>query len=302
MDNFNFTPQNRTILESFYQQSTKAAAVLPSLKMAIILNTLIAFGVMAFEWEILNRVFQNVSGEDSEFFSPEIMALSSFILVCAIHFLVEKNAQHPALRFINRASGIFVPIYLFGIGLLLAALIYIMGLSDLITSLSEFDFEDLSNEPWFDQVMTNIASPLGAGLFSFGIGGLAVINVFVAHHAMDRIRNSLNQINQHTTQLKADSEDYRLYCEAETAFHALNHELERVIVHDDDCLIEAVTQEVWELIQTQIQCAKAAVVQSEIQEKPPVFAPQPTLNIKQLKVALKPLEAITSESLKKHLK
>ncbi len=137
-----FSPQVSAVLEGYCQQSRKAAAVIPLYILSALFNGLITLGVMVFEYEILYRVFEYLAGDDSEYWTPAIMGMSSFILVIAIHYLAEQNKHHPALGFITKAAGVMSVVYLFGIGLLLALLVYLSG-GDIFTGDIAVGFDDV---------------------------------------------------------------------------------------------------------------------------------------------------------------
>ena len=86
-----------------------------------------------------------------------------------------------------------IPLYLLGVGLIVAALIVGGGISDLLEgdaiTLSFDSADNAAPYAWLETLFTHISHPLATILFSLGMGGLAIINIFVAEkllHSLDK--------------------------------------------------------------------------------------------------------------------
>lgn len=106
-------------LESLRQPSIADAQRLVGIKISGIAFALLALLVVAFESKIIYATFEMTFGTEDKVWKPWIMAFASLILVLAVHFIGQKNADHPVLQFVNRATALLIPIYLVGIGVLI---------------------------------------------------------------------------------------------------------------------------------------------------------------------------------------
>lgn len=153
--------------------------------------------VLTIEFELLYRTFKGIAGKDSKYWSPELMALTGLIMVTAYH-LLNKGGQISAIaRAIRAATPLLLGVYLVGLGLLTAGVISIDTIQTLLSS-NPGEIGVLSNEipdkPWLDALFQNVLNPAAVGLFALGIGGLAVVNLFVASELIDGIKRAVIKI------------------------------------------------------------------------------------------------------------
>jgi hypothetical protein len=298
-----FNPQVGAVMEGYGQKSRKAAARIPLLMLSAALNSLISALVMLFEYEVLYRVFDYLAGDDSEYWSPAVMGLTSFILVIAIHYLVMDNKNHPALRFINKIAGVMSIVYLVGIGLLLSLLIFAEASS--LFDLETFGFvaDDTDEEAgMIALVMANITSPIAKLLFSFGLGALALINVFVAHHAISKVSDALSEISLRRETWQQDKKDLAIYRKAKAAHRDIEQGKQNHNVSDDDTLCHEVAADVLLNITDALTPTLFNINNALMMHTLSEVLPQSQLDVEQLQKAVKPIQAITTDTLIKAMK
>ena len=308
-----FSPATYSVLEQCQQTSEENARGLIASYFSLSFNSVVALGVCAFEFEIFYRIFSYLAGEDSQFWTPWVMGCSSMILVVAIHTLALRNQDHPVVRIIRRIASTLIPIYLLGIGLLLAAMIYHDGLGDLMNS--EDDFGTLLNElntspetdtqegNWLIPIMEHITVPLATLLFSIGIGALAIINVFVGHHAMSTVQQTVTRISQCLSAYRADKEDFALFRQAHQDYDALQEKIDHATMEDDDALRQAIASDTLFQIEQAIAPAHKVLTQLTMDKSEKVsFIHQDNLNKTELEKFLKAIKTITLDTLIKHMR
>jgi hypothetical protein len=298
-----FNPQVGAVLEGYGQKSRKEAARIPLLVLSAVLNGIVSALVMLFEYEVLYRVFDYLAGDDSEYWSPAVMGLTSFILVIAIHYLAMDNKHHPVLRFINKVAGVMSIVYLVGIGLLLSLLIFAEAGS--LFDLETFGFvtEDVEEEAsMVALMMANITSPMAKLLFSFGLGALALINVFVAHHAINKVSSALSEISLRRETWQQDKKDLAIYRKAKTTHRDIEQDKQNHNVSDDDALRHEVAADVLLNITDALAPTLFNINNALMMNTLSEVLPQSQLNVEQLQKAVKPIQAITADTLIKAMR
>ncbi|MCY7297387.1 hypothetical protein [Alteromonas sp. a30] len=294
-----FAPHIKNALAAEVQKSRNALLPVPFYALSVTLCGLLALGVIAFEFEILYRVFDYLAGEESTFWTPEVMGFSSLILVVAVHFLAQSNADHRTLLFINRISANLLPIYLLGIGTLLAVIIFNDGVLSLLQSDTLWDNSAVENEnDWLSHFMETIGSPIAAILFSAGIGALAIINIFVSHHAFNGFARHFKQIVIRVGTYRTDKKDMDGYQNAEKHARELKDDLGGLVIRPEAELQNDVATDILLAIDDALKEPRAALAQAELMNSP-IELPQ-SLNAEQLKKAMKALDGITRDQIFKH--
>lgn len=292
----------KNAIAAHVHQSMSAVRYVPWFVFTAFIKALIFTGVVYLEFEILYRVFEYLSGGDSDFFTPEVMGGSSLILIVALHFITAQNANHPSLTFIDRAASALVPVYLLGIGLLAAVIIYSGGVADVLIPDGAWASDGIDTDShWLSGLMTSIASPLAAILFSLGIGAMAIINIFVSHKALSGLSEDIQESIGRMTTYRADKRDYLAYLQAENTARQLDDDLNGLVIRDESSLKDEVITDVLLIIDAQLQDKREALNQLVV-IKPLKGLPDSGLDPDMLAKAIKPIEAINRDSILKHLK
>lgn len=153
--------------------------------------------VLGIEFELLYRTFSGIAGDNNEYWSPGLMALTGVIMVSAFHLLARLNHANPALTLIRRLTPWLLGIYLLGLGLLTAGIINLDTGGVLLENPATIVIGGLPGEQsqhWLAWIFEKVTNPLALAMFSFGIGGLAIVNLFVAHELFHGLQKNVNQI------------------------------------------------------------------------------------------------------------
>ncbi|MFK4753129.1 hypothetical protein [Oceanobacter antarcticus] len=300
-----FNQPVQTTLEALRQPSMAEAQQLTSIKVGLAVCALIALLVIAFEAKIVYATFDMTFGSSDSVWKPWIMAFASLILVLAVHFIGHKNAQHPVIRFVNRAAAILIPVYLLGIGVLIVVTLYNNGLGEMLMSAStEMSLEAMLNpEPdsALDEVMTTTLTPLAGILFSVGIGSLAIVSVFVAHFALSKVEILAEKYLRISQAAKLDNRDMQAYQQAYADYDALQEHIDNLITQDDEEIREALADEVLISIQDGLAPTVQLINQSKYQQRPEGLLPPNQINVTALERAIKPIQSIKRKDILKHL-
>lgn len=300
-----FNQPVQATLETLRQPSMAEAQQLPSIKLALFICALIAVSVIAFEAKIVYATFDMTFGSSDTVWKPWIMAFTSFILVLAVHFIGHKNAEHPVIKFVNRAAAILVPVYLLGIGVLIVVTLYNNGLGEMLMNSSVGNSLEAILTPApdsaLDRFVTNILTPLAGILFSVGIGSLAIVSVFVAHFALSKVEMLVKKyarISQATVQ---DNRDIQAYQEASAEYEALQAKIDNLIIQDEEAIREALADEVLISISEGLAPSIKLINQSKYQQRPEGLLPPNQINVSALEKAIKPIQSINRKDILKHL-
>lgn len=184
------------------------------------------------EYELLYRTFEAISGEDNEYWSPGLMALTGAIMVTAFHLLASKSPDNPALLLIRRLTPWLIGLYLVGLGLLTAGVISLDASGVLLENPTSIVIGDLpSAKPeahWLTALFENITNPLALALFSFGIGGIAIVNLFVAHGLIEGIKKTLHKIHETKPEAKRLSDELKTVRNNEAQHRELQYDLNEI--------------------------------------------------------------------------
>lgn len=300
-----FNQPVQATLETLRQPSLAEAQKLPSIKWALAACALIALLVVTFEAKIVYATFDMTFGSSDTVWQPWIMAFASLILVLAVHFIGHKNAQHPVIRFVNRAAAILIPAYLLGIGVLIVVTLYNNGLGEmLMASSGDISIEAmLTPEPdsALDQVMTTALTPLAGILFSVGIGSLAIVSVFVAHFTLSKVEILAEKYLRISQAAALDNRDIQAYQQAFADYDALQAQIDNLIIQDEEALREALADEVLISIQDGLAPTVQLINQSKYQQRPEGLLPPNQINVTALEKAIKPIQSINRKDILKHL-
>jgi len=291
------------IMVGYHQDTLDASAKIPLLFAVSFFSAAIAIGLMLFEWELMVRVFTHIAGEDSEYWSPKIMGLAAFILVFAVHALAEQGKHTFVMRWLDKMAAIAVPIYLLGIGLLVAVLLYVDGgINDMLDGAS-YDFtQDLFevDEPsWLSGLISETLSPLASVFFCAAIGMLAIMNVYAAHHALSKMKTSFEDALARRSAFRIESAIMKSYQKAKDRHAELRKSLASYTLQDDETLRADIATRALLVIEKANQQNEKALVEAqarcEVFEPIPSIQPQP--NTKELEKHVKAVRAITLHKL-----
>ncbi len=231
-----FTQQDlmrfQTVLEMYRREAWK---VIP-LKIKAIFQGLILAFVVFVETHLVYRVFDYLSGDEGKYWSPEIMMLTSAIMIVGFHVLAINKPGNVAVRFVERCAGILIPIYAIGVALYL-------GIAIFEDSDSGFDLgaaptllgiaPEMPGQNWIDLIFENITSPLAKLGFSVGIGGLAIVNLYIAHSLLTMILANVDDIYARLSRARAAQTDYDIILRTQDQFSEVGADIADLEMRDE---------------------------------------------------------------------
>lgn len=226
-----FTDQELVLCQHHLKQKTLGAATLPLAVILTVLKTLTLAAVLYVEYEVIYRVFEYLTG-DNDYWSPGIMAFTAASMVLGFHLLAHKRPNNAAARFIERTAQFLIPLYLVGIGLFIASILDVGSLIDVDTDIAIGGAVGAEQDHWLSSLLTSLTNPLAATLFSVGLGGVAVINIFVAHELMGSIVASAQDIMARYHSAKQAIQDYRIIRQSQKRYSQLRSDLDAMTAAD----------------------------------------------------------------------
>lgn len=224
--------QDRLRAETRVNEAVKAAQWLwfSYATLALLVALLILVG--SSEYELLYRTFEAIAGENNEYWSPAMMALTGAIMVTAFHLLASKSPDNPALRLIRRLTPWLIGLYLVGLGLLTAGVINIDASGVLLQNPTSIVIGGLPNAKpelhWLTALFENVTNPLALALFSFGIGGIAIVNLFVAHGLIEGIKKTLHKIHETKPEASRLNAELKTVKKNEAQYRELQYDLHHI--------------------------------------------------------------------------
>ena len=189
MDESIFNTETQEELQRLDEQSKQAGLHAIEKQRTAFFNRVLFLALIDFEYHVMYTLFRIVAGNDNPLWTPSVMGLSAMIVVAAVHICAVKSHHHPVVKFIDKMVSTTLPIYLLGIGLLLSVLLYKNGLSGILDADNvrlNFETMQMEGQSWVSWLMSIVISPAAALVFSTGLGVLAIISIFVAHHCFER--------------------------------------------------------------------------------------------------------------------
>ena len=190
--------QLRLKMETRVNEACKQAQWLWLTYLGLMFRSALLTLVGTIEFELLYRTFQGIAGENNEYWSPGLMAMTGVIMLSAFHLLARASRDNFAVTLIRRLTPYLIGLYLVGLGLLASGIINLDAGGVLLQNSGDIVIGALPGaEPeqhWMNALFENITNPLALVLFSFGIGGLAIVNLFVAHELIEGLKGSVRKI------------------------------------------------------------------------------------------------------------
>lgn len=263
----------------------------------------VCFLFIAFlEYELGFRAFDNLSMGEG-YWSPHLMAFSSLVMIIGFHFLAEHRPNNFAVRMVNTLVEFLIPLYVIGLGLFVAAPLMLdmqgafdVGSVPVIGGLPEVE------QGLLHSLMMNIASPVAMLFFSLGIGGLAIVNLFVAHRLILMIVANVNKMNGKLSLARKAkfllSEINRL----EKEYQVLQHDMADLELHDERYLKLIIAAEALSTMASALVRHKEELKAQEYAAPPGAFDDfigKKTLvvDVKKLKADIGRIEAITQDDI-----
>ncbi len=279
-------------------------AVLGTVKSPIIifltlLLSVAVVGVAYAEYELLFRIFEDLTGDDG-YWSPYIMGFTGLIVIMAVHLLSKTDPNGLTARFINGSVKILVPIYLIGAGLYIAS---ILDLASLIEAQEiPIPGETIEAAEQFQESLVSVMTTRAAVIaFTLGLGGLAIINVFVASKLVSIINSNIKDISGRFAVAKEAIKDFNTVKRCQKEYSALMDEHNDFVINCDDRFIRlSILSHVQSIISKELEPHKRNLSEREI-EGEPVFGNSKAIDLKYIKKAIAKIESIGADEILKHM-
>lgn len=218
---------------------------------------LILLGVI--DWEVYFRIFQFMTDNGEDFWSPHLMACTPAIMLIGFHVLASQSSKHPVVRLVGFLAGFFIVAFIVGGGLYIAAMLYQDAGAPGQQALSLPPLgalppvgESGAGQSWLDALFANVTSPAGVLAISLGIGGLSVVSVYAGHRLIVVIEHNVREAYLTRRNLREGLKYHRASQEAEARFAALAAEHERLMRCSDDQLLVQIAGLTLQTINTHI--------------------------------------------------
>lgn len=263
----------------------------------IILCTLGLVVIAFVEYHMIISLFGDLVEETETAFTPEIMALTALVMILGFHAMASRYPDHFAVRFIRDCPKFFIPLYLIGISLIIGGLIYDRGLLSILSEGGELNTESLLEavpSSWTDWFIASVQNPVAALMFSLGIGGLAVVNIFVADFLLHQIKDAAAARHRIIQDAQIIRDAYVIAHECAKTYEKIDFELADLNRLTSDVLAERQGLAALDAVTEELIKPKRFVINVEHAEDPVPFlhgGRQP-LDLKSLKAAIAKIEAI----------
>lgn len=236
-----FRPDELMQCQAVVKRLSLATAKAPLLIFYSAVQAVLLVTVGLFEWEIVYQVFdylagETASGESAGYWKPGLMALSALSVIVGFHLLAKVKPNNLAVRIVEAAVQVLIVLYLFGVGFLVATTLYADGLGEMVQVPEAWSLGTLAvpvEQGWLDRVFEQVANPLSVLALALGLGGLAVINIFVAHRLLVLLGGNLADLVGRVSRLRAALKDHAIIRQAQRDYAGLGVKLDELDARDD---------------------------------------------------------------------
>lgn len=289
-----------TLKETMQFQSRLKGAIIhgakaPFMVFVAVLQVLAFSTVCVVEWEIFYRVFDYLAG-DAGYWSPKLMGLSAAVMLLGFHLLMKQSPNSFATRFVQGAVQILIPVYLMGSGLFIAVMLLGDELANLTGSDLPIVIGELATAPrghWIEALFSSFTHPLALIAFAIGIGGLAIVNIFVANNLMSRIAKNIEDARLRLSRAEEAVKDHAAITSLRKRYAALQGEYSSLDVWDEFAIRIAIASEVLGLIADALLPHKKWLSSAEIEADSRFGKTSQPADPKQIASAIKKIEAIS---------
>lgn len=290
-----FTTEELIQFQIVLKNYVEAVQRVPLIIFTTLLAALAFLSVAYVEWEIVYRVFDYLGGDNNEYWSPTLMGFTAAIMITGFHVLAKDKPHNLAVIFVERSVGILIPIYLVGLGLLIASILFGDGLSAMIeadTPIMIGVIPEVIEQGWIDTFFANVTNPLAVLAFSLGIGGLAIVNIFIAHKLLVMITANVDDLFGRLSRAKAAIKDHQIILHAQKTYAALGSEINDLLIWDDNYIRMIIANEVMSTISDALLPHKKKLQDTQYSEEFRFETPHQKVDAKQVAKDIAKIEAI----------
>lgn len=286
-----FSAQEFVLFQMMLKEHLIGAAKAPLIGTITGLQVLVLLLVGYVEYEIIYRVFDFLSG-DNNYWSPEIMGLTAAIMIIGFHIQAHTHPGNFAVRFVTKTVQYLIPVYMVGVGLLIASILDVGSIIDVQPPVVLGQIPDVVGPHWIDRVFTELTNPLAALAFSLGLGGLAIVNIFVAHHLLGRIWENTEDLTGRVAHAKQALADYAALKRAHHQYAELGRNLTELLIWDDQTISMNVAGVALQERDEALRPHKEWLTEQRL-GKATLFEAQESTDPQEIARLIKPIEAIS---------
>ncbi len=223
------------------------------------------------------------------------MGFTAAIMIIGFHVLAKDKPHNVAVRFVEKTVGILIPTYLVGLGLLIASILFGDGLSAMIEAdipIMIGVIPEAIEQGWIDAFFANVTNPLAVLAFSLGIGGLAIVNIFIAHKLLVMITANVDDLFGRLSRAKAAIKDHQIILSAQKTYAALGSEINDLLIWDDNYIRIMIANEVMSTISDALLPHKKKLQDTQYSEEFRFETPHQKVDTKQIAKDITKIEAI----------
>lgn len=288
-----FMPTEFVLFQARRKNLMLGAAKAPFIGVMTGLQTVTLAAVAYVEYEIIFRVFEFLSGDD-EYWSPEVMGLTAVVMILGFHLMAKRFPGNFAARFVTKTVQFLIPLYMLGIGLLIASIMDVWSLLEELPPVVLGGLPAPSASVGLGTFFEGITDPVAALSFSLGLGGLAIVNIFVAHELLSKISASVADFSGRVAVAKQAFKDYSAIKRAHQRYSACVRELAKLDLWTDDVVRLTVATTALEERDDALRPHKEWLADHRLGESSP-FQLNDTADPAVVSKMIKPLEAISLE-------
>jgi hypothetical protein len=250
--------------------------------------------VLAVEFELLYQTFSGIAGQDNRYWSPGLMATTGVIVVCAYH-LLDGDRNGAMARLVRGITPVLIGLYLSGLGLLLAGVISLDSIPVLLSGVSDLVIGalpgDAPQKPWIEAFFQDAISPAGLAVFALGIGGLSIVNLFVASELLHGIAAHIHTIRDTKPEAARLQAEYETVQRCLTRYRELSQDLGDMTLWLDQRVMQETALQWSAAVQEALARHKRFIKRKEIAPTPGPFSPTDSIDPKLIEKEIRKIEA-----------
>lgn len=293
-----FTPEEILRFQIKLKKVLSAASAAPLLIVVSTLFGVALLGLGYIEFEIVFRIFDYLDG-GNDYWSPNVMGLTSAIMIVGYHVMAEKHPRNPSVLFVEFVVKILIPCYLAGAGLYIACMLFpeLMAIGETSFTPMIGEIPDLDgSQSWLDWVFSSVTNPFAVAAFALGIGGLAIVNIFVAHFLLKHITRNIAAVVSCTQAARNAMSDYREIKRAQRDYTQVGLDIGDLALKNESYLTREIASEVLSVIADALMPHKIWLKEHDY-KKVKSFEPETPVDPKQVAKDVANIESISEEQI-----
>lgn len=224
-------------------------------------------------------------------------------MVAGFHLLGQMQRGHFLLSWVRKLIPYLILLYGLGAGLIaatlfnqdaVAALLSSAGAGEIVIGIVETVEPE---EHWLEWFLNDITSPIALAAFSLGIGGLAIVNLFVAHELIHLIVDALADIRARKINAQHLKTEYAYVLECLENYRENHFDLGETALWTAPKITRETALQLSELIESHKRRHEAFIKRREINGKRPRHRPDDLIDAKAIERDLKKIDALDFSAL-----